>query len=89
MATNPTSSSNRRVVDPEFEIFWKEVGECVRQVELNKSRELSVERGTRRADVSWAEWDNEEPHQPVDLCGVQIEIYDIQPKQPELITPGE
>lgn len=75
---------SRRVVDPEFEVFWREVGEAVRQVQNNVTRELSIERGSKRADISWAEWENEEP---ADLCGVQIEIYDVEPKQPTLLVP--
>jgi hypothetical protein len=65
-----------RVVDPEFEIFWREVGEAVRLVEIKDSRiEMTVERANRGAKVNIT--DNQ----------VVIYMYEVEPKQPALMVP--
>lgn len=72
MATDP----KQRIVDPEFEIFWREVGEAVHMVELNNV-EITVERGNRGAKVGT------DPTREQ----ITIYIYEVEPKQPALMVP--
>lgn len=69
-------------VDIEQELFWKEVAQATRMIEANHGMSFMIERGTRRADIMWVEWEENE-------CGIGIEITEVAPKQPALIVPSE
>lgn len=66
-----------RVVDPGYELFWKEVAQAVDIVSTNAEREIEVSVGDRTATV---------------LIGkktgrIIIQISDYQSVQPTLIVP--
>ena len=62
-------------VDPEFEIFFREVGEAVRMVEADRSKTIDLEKGTRKARIVGFE-----DH-------VDVYISEVEPKQPALMVP--
>lgn len=62
------------VVDPEDEIFWKEVKKAVKEVELRNGRRIEFERGARKVEVYFHDQ-------------IVIIISDIEPKQPALLVP--
>jgi hypothetical protein len=64
------------VIDPEDEIFWRELRMAVQKVELRHGLKVEVTRGTRSAEVSYA---------PINK--IQIVMREVQPKQPALLVP--
>ena len=75
---------NTNLVDTEFELFWREVGEAVRLAELiqpDKTRTFTVERGTRGATVKLGTMKSEPK------AFLVIGLYEVTPKQPALIVP--
>lgn len=69
-----------KVIDPNYEIFWREVATATAQVENDTSKQIAVEVGGKHADVSWAEWAD-------DISGIQIEIYEVEIVKEPLIVP--
>lgn len=77
-------NANPKTVDTEFELFWREIGEAVHLAELtqpDKTRTLTVERGTRGATVKFGSMKS----QP--KATMVIGLYEVTPKQPALIVP--
>lgn len=70
-----------RVVDSDEELFWKDVKDAVRHVELNHALSYTVEYSTRTAEIKWEEKGT--------LLGewLEIRIYEHEPKQPALLVP--
>lgn len=63
-------------LNPEDEIFFRKVGQGVRQVESNHQLKLEIEIGSRRAVIDY------------DDDGILwVEITEIVPKQPALLVP--
>lgn len=77
MGVDPTHPIN--TVDVEYDLFWREVIDAVKHVELNHGLSYRIERGTREAYINWDfDWPN----------GIKIYITEVEPKQPALIVPG-
>jgi hypothetical protein len=66
------------IVDVEFELFWREVGQAVHQLELApeiESATIEIERGNRGAIIRLYKGK------------VAVMFHDVQPKQPALLVP--
>lgn len=63
-------------LNPEDDIFFRKVGQAVRQVESNHQLKLEIEIGSRRAVIDYDEDDI-----------IWVEITEIVPKQPALLVP--
>lgn len=70
-------------IDPEDEIFWRELKEAVKQVELSHGLSMTIERGTRAANIRWIEEYTDHKNNAY----VSIVIYEVEPKQPALLVP--
>lgn len=82
MATNP------KLEDVDYQLFWREVAEAVKQVELNHGLSFTIERGTKAAYTSWRVADvNTYIYGTVIDEFVSIRIYEVEPKQPTLLVP--
>lgn len=66
-------------VDVEYDLFWREVIDCVKRVELNHGLTFEIERGTREASVMW--------HSLTEPTHVEIRVFEVEPKQPALLVP--
>lgn len=78
MATNP------KVIDTEFELFWRDVGEAVRIIEMTHTDEmqtLDIERGTRGATIKLGTMKS------APAAYLVIGLWEATPKQPALIVP--
>lgn len=69
------------IEDVDYQLFWKEVIEAVKLVELNHGLTFDIELGNRHAIVQWCQqgekWES----------GVEMFIYEVEPKQPTLLVP--
>lgn len=88
MGIDPSHPIN--TVDVEYDLFWREVIDAVKHVELNHGLSYDIERGTRRAEIKYARYWNESKsiEDKPDCEQVEISIFEIEPKQPALIVPG-
>lgn len=73
-----------RVVDTDEELFWKEVQEAVKHVELNHGLSYTITRGSREAYVHRCPKPS-----PFNTNGgyIEIRIYEVEPTQPTLMVP--
>lgn len=63
-------------LDPQDEIFWRQVREAVAKTEARNDLEIEIEINNRKAVIKA-------------MPGtVYIAIYDVMPTQPELIVPA-
>lgn len=74
MASDPLK---RRVVDPGYELFWKEVAQAVNMATANNEREIDISVGDRNAKVFIGKKTGK----------AIIQITDYDPPQPVLIVP--
>lgn len=81
MSSNP--NPKERAEDVEYQLFWKEVAEAARLVELNHALSYNIERGNRRADIYWW-WPDMDESIDSHVC---IQVFEVEPKQPTLLVP--
>lgn len=74
-----------RVVDTDEELFWKEVQEAVKHVELNHGLSYTIERGTKSAIIGW--FINMNNNVGLEVGFVNVSIYEVEPTQPTLMVP--
>lgn len=74
MATDPLK---KRVVDPVYELFWKEVATAVDMVSNNHERQIAVAVGDRKASVIISNQGSM----------IKVLISEYTPVQPTLIVP--
>lgn len=64
-------------IDVDYDLFWREVIDAVKHVELSHGLSYTIERGTKKCQVFWSEDES-----------VHIFVWEVEPKQPTLLVPG-